>query len=374
LTTRDQSLNILRNTVACYAGAIGVADTITTTPFDRPTGLPTEAARRNARNTHHILAEECHLAQVVDPAGGSWYIEWYTDALARQAWSLFRQVEAQGGMVQALVSGWVAEQIKPTEAAREKDIAVRKVAITGVSEHATLNERRSDQEQPDYSQLTAAAGQRLSAWRQQHDAAAALGAVGHVAAGGGVLTAAAIAAAEAGATLGQIAGKLVPEGSEPTVTAPLAVHPYDSAFEELRDAAEAFADRHGHRPQVYLAGVGRIAEQVARANYARNFFEAGGFEVIAHEAPFDVDGAAAAYAASKAKIVVICSTDKQYATVVAALAPKLKAARAATVVLAGHPGQAEAAYREAGVDRFIYVRCDVLETLSSLLRDEEARS
>ena len=140
LTTRNQSLNILRNTVACYAGAVAGADIITTTPFDAPTGLPSEASRRNARNTQLILAEECHLAQVVDPAGGSWYIEWYTNEVARRAWALFQQIEAQGGMIKAVVSGWVGEQIRPAEAAREKDIAVRKVAVTGVSEHPTLTE------------------------------------------------------------------------------------------------------------------------------------------------------------------------------------------------------------------------------------------
>ena len=87
MATRNQSLNILRNTVACYAGAIAGADIITTTPFDTPTGLPCEASRRNARNTQLILHEECHLARVVDPAGGSWYIEWYTNEIARRAWS-----------------------------------------------------------------------------------------------------------------------------------------------------------------------------------------------------------------------------------------------------------------------------------------------
>ena len=113
---------------------------------------------------------------------------------------------------------------------------------------------------------------------------------------------------------------------------------------------------------------------MARKNYASDFFEAGGFEVLAREANVDAAEAAAAFAASGAKIAVICSTDKQYATVVAELAPKLKAAGARTVILAGHPGQSEAAYRAAGVDRFIYVRCDVLDTLWSLLRAEEAQS
>ena len=112
----------------------------TSSPPRRSTRRPAcrpRSSRRNARNTQLILAEECHLAQVIDPAGGSWYIEWYTDELAKRAWSVFQQIEAQGGMIKAAGSGWVAEQIKPAEAAREKDIAARKVAITGVSEHPT---------------------------------------------------------------------------------------------------------------------------------------------------------------------------------------------------------------------------------------------
>jgi methylmalonyl-CoA mutase len=372
LTTRNQSLNILRNTVACYAGAVGGADIITTTPFDAPTGLPSEASRRNARNTQLVLAQECHLSQVLDPAGGSWF-EWYTNEVARRAWSVLQQIEAKGGMIKAITSGWVAEQIKPTEAAREKDIAVRKVAITGVSEHPTLAEEHPTQEPPNYPQLAIAAAQRLSNWRREHGRPAALDELGGTPAGNGTLTSTVMAAAEAGATLGQITAAMIRSDSQPTVLVPLAVHPYDAAFEELRDAADAFESSRGHRPRVYLAGVGTITEQVARKNYARNFFEAGGFAVLAREAKFEVTEAAADFAISGAKVAVICSTDKQYATVVAELAPKLKAAGARTVILAGHPGQSEAAYRAAGVDQFIYIRCNVLETLSSLLRAEEGQ-
>jgi methylmalonyl-CoA mutase len=152
------------------------------------------------------------------------------------------------------------------------------------------------------------------------------------------------------------------------------VHPFDEAFEELRDASDAFAARMGHTPRVFLAGVGLIAEQTARKTYAMNFFEAGGFEVLAREAKYDVDSSAAEFAQSGAKIAIICSTDKRYATCVVQLAPKLKKAGARTVILAGNPGANEATYRAAGVDRFIFIKCDVLETLSSLLRDEGALS
>jgi methylmalonyl-CoA mutase len=368
LTSRNLLLNILRNTVACYAGAAANADAVTTLPFDLATGLPSEASRRNARNTQHILAQECHLAQVADPAGGSWFVEGYTHEIAKSAWSLLQAIETQGGMVKALTGGWVAEQIKPTQAAREKDIAVRKVVVTGVSEHPSLSEIRPAQAPPDYAGLAAAAVDRLADWRRRHARPAALDAL----AGSGSNTAAAIAAAEAGATLGQIAQALA--AGESTVIAPLAAQPYDAAFEELRDAADAYAAARGHRPRVYLAGVGSIAEQVARKNYASDFFAAGGFEALSREAAASVDEAAAAFAASGARIAVICSTDKQYATAVAELAPKLKAAGAREVVVAGNPGASEAAYRAAGVDRFIHLRCNVLDALWSLLRAEEAQS
>ncbi len=366
LTTRDQSLNILRNTVACYAGAIGGADIVTTTPFDAPTGLPSAGARRNARNIHHILLEECHLAQVIDPAGGAWFMEAYTDALAIEAWSIVQQVETQGGMVKAAESGWVAAQLQPTEAAREKDVAVRKARIVGISEHANVMENPEAQEQPDYQALATAAAQRLANWRHQHAGIAV-----QVPSDGGSLTAAAVEAAVAGATLGQIA-KAFNQG-EPATMPPLLVHPYDAAFEELRDASDAFAVKHGHRPRVYLAGVGSIAEQVARKGYAGDFFAVGGFEVVANEVKLDVAESLAGFVASKAKIAVICSTDRHYATAVMDLAPKLKAAGARTVLVAGNPGPAEAVWRAAGVDQFIYVRCDVVATLWPLLHAEEAQ-
>jgi methylmalonyl-CoA mutase len=364
LTTRYQSLNILRNTVACYAGAVGGADAITTTPFDQPTGLPTDSSRRNARNTQLILAQECHLARVVDPAGGSWYIENYTRQVATHAWTVVRQIEAGGGMAAAVLDGWVANRIKATETAREHDIATRKVAVIGVTEHAKLSDDRSEQPAPDFPRLAREAIQRLSAWRGECGYPATLDAV--ATATSGHLAAAAIAAARDGATLGQIAAKLIPAGAHPTLMAPLSVHPYDDAFEALRDDAEAFAATHGHRPRVFLAGIGSPAEQSARKTYATGVFEAGGFEVVQSDA-------ADAFASSGAAIAVICSSDRRYPEGVPSLAPMLRQAGAVTIVLAGHPGASEVAYRTAGVDRFIYTGCDVLETLRALMPSDGGR-
>jgi methylmalonyl-CoA mutase len=372
ITARNPMLTILRNTAAAYAGAVGGADAITTVPIDAPDVLSAGQSRRNARNTQLILAEECHLNHVIDPAGGSWYIEWYTRQLAEQAWALFQEIEAQGGMIAAVTSGWVAQKVEAVETKRERDIATRKLAITGISEHANVGEGHLHHTPgKDPAALRAAAADALAGWRSTHAPEDALARLADAAASGGV-TALAIEAAAAGATIGQLAAALVPPGSEPARITPLAVHPFDEAYEHLRDAADDFEEKHGHRPRVFLAGFGSIAQQIGRKTFANSFFQAGGFDVIAREGNFTTDQAAAEFAASGAKIAVICSTDKLYAAGVAELAPKLKAAGARTVVLAGHPGAEETNYRAAGVDTFIFLKSNVLEILTKLLQQEGA--
>ena len=151
---------------------------------------------------------------------------------------------------------------------------------------------------------------------------------------------------------------------------PLVTRGFAEPFEELRDAADAWQAKHGRRPRVFLANMGPVAHHTARATYAKNFFETGGFEVISTDGFQDAEAAAAAFGESGATIAVICSSDKLYPEVVPKVAARLKAAGARSVVLAGNPGANEAAWREAGVDRFIYVKCDVLATLQELLREE----
>jgi len=374
ITTRNPMLSILRNTAAAYAGAIGGAEAITTVPIDAPGLLSPDLSRRNARNTQLILAEECHLNHVVDPAGGSWYVEWYTQKLAEQAWSLFQEIEAEGGMIAAATSGRIAQRINVVEAKRERDIATRKFPITGISEHANSAEPPVHHAPaPSLAERRTAAAERVAAWRRSHAPEAALRRLAEaVQSGRNGVTRLAIEAAEAGATIGAIAAALIPPAAEPAHVTPLPVHPFDEAYEHLRDAADAFAAQHGHRPRVFLAGLGSIAQQISRKTYANSFFQAGGFEVLSREASYGPDQAAAAFADSGARIAVICSTDKIYTTGVAELAPKLKAAGAKTVVLAGHPGTQEMAYRAAGVDLFIFIRSNVLETLTTLLRQEGA--
>jgi len=373
LTRRDPWVNLLRNTVCCFAGAVGGADAITTLPLDAAIGQSDEFSRHLARNTQIILQEESHLNREIDPAGGSWFLERLTDQLAEKAWALFQTIESRGGMKVAVNDGWVGEEIRAVEAAREKNLATRKQIVTGVSEHPDLSGEKIARPKPDRNRLRLEASSRLLAWRRDHAFEARLGEV--VAATSrkwGALTEAAVEDAEAGATLGQMATAIATAltGSPPAHAEPLAIHPYAAAYEELRDASDRYTARTGKRPLVFLANIGKSTDYIARSTYALNFFEAGGFQPVTNDGFADAPAAAAGFARSGAKIAVICSSDKKYETVAEETARQLKASGARTVILAGNPGAKEASYRAAGFDRFIFVRCDVLGTLRELLREE----
>ncbi|MFI1963295.1 methylmalonyl-CoA mutase family protein [Streptomyces pathocidini] len=146
MTRRDPWVNMLRTTVATLAAGVGGADAVTVLPFDNAIGLPDDFARRIARNTSSILLEESHLARVIDPAGGSWYVERLTDELARAAWSWFQETERAGGLAAALGSGLVRDRIARTWESRTEDLAHRREPVTGVSEFPHLAEAPVERE------------------------------------------------------------------------------------------------------------------------------------------------------------------------------------------------------------------------------------
>jgi methylmalonyl-CoA mutase len=136
LTRRDPYANLLRGTVAGFAAGVGGADAVTVAPFDAAIGASEPFSRRIARNTQSLLVQEAHLARVIDPAGGSWFVESLTADLAAAAWSFFQEIEAAGGAVAALDAGLVAERVGEVRERRRADAARRKAPITGVSEFA----------------------------------------------------------------------------------------------------------------------------------------------------------------------------------------------------------------------------------------------
>lgn len=376
LTQRDPYVNMLRNTVCCFAGATAGAQIITTEPFDKALGPAEDFSRRIARNTQLILNQESHLGRVIDPAGGSWFVESLTDELCKKAWGELQVVESKGGMARALVDGYIASSIDSAFKPRLANIAKRKDAVTGVSEFPNLVEQQVERVELDLSKIRAETIRCVKHTRSQTDASV-LNEVAERASAqkqDGGLTASVIEAVQAGALVGQI-GTAMHGLSENQMIPPLAPHPYAEPFEKLRDASDQYLAMTGNRPSVCLINLGPIAHHTARASFSKNFFEAGGIEIkpsqpLLGDAGEMAQAAVDEFIASGSTIACVCSSDKIYETAAAAVATALKKTGARTVILAGHPGNHVETYSNAGFDRFIFMRCDVLGTLTELLTEE----
>jgi methylmalonyl-CoA mutase len=342
---RDPWVNMLRATVATFAGAVGGADSLTVLPYNHALGLPHGFARRIARNTQIILAEESSLAKVIDPAGGSWYVESLTDQLAAKAWEAFQAIEAAGGMARQLTSGAVARDCAAAWTERERRIAGRREELTGVTAFPKVDEAPVDVETVDRAALVAAA------WAGASDARAALAPDASIADR--------VEAAGAGADLPALLG-LEDGASGIEIDAP-ATHRLGEAFEALRDASDAAEQR----PAAVLVQLGGPAAATARATFARNHLGTGGIACT------DVDGDTgdlkAALSEAGTDLAVLCSSDSIYAKRAAEVVKALKAAGAREVLIAGRPGDREAEWTAAGVDGYIFAGDDTLASVRGVL-------
>jgi methylmalonyl-CoA mutase len=303
---------------------------------------------------------------VVDPAGGSWYVERLTTEVAEAAWALFQRVEAGGGMRAWLERGEVARVLGESWTGLRRGLATRRAPITGVSSYPLLDQKPVDRPAVDWRSIRARARARLEGCRgRAGDELARVAEARRARRAGGELVDLAIAAAAAGATLGELRRALVREATT-TRLRPLPVHREAEEYEVLRAASDRHFAATGRRPRAHLACLGPPAEHRARAGFARGLLAAGGFEAEGGGAAASAASAVDAFAASGAGIAVICASDALYPTVVPELARGLKGAGARAVVLAGHGGEHEAEWRGAGVDRFVYLGCDVLAELAAL--------
>ena len=306
LTRYDAHTNILRITTAAFGAAIGGADAITTGAFTDALGLPTPFARRVARNTQHVLLEECRLGHVADPAGGAWFVETITRQLAEKAWEIMQAIEAKGGIVASLQAGHLQEMVAEARANREKLIATRRETITGVTDFPLLGAAAPDVEAK---------------------------------------------------------GAMAKDDAGLKTRAPLHPIRWAEPFEALRDRAEAATPR----PAVFFANLGTLAEFGPRAQWARNLFAAGGIAAIGEEeAHATMETLIDAFRLTGARVAVITGADARYAEHAENFAQRLKAAGADWVLLAGKPGESEAKLRAAGVDQFVFAGDDALKALKTL--------
>ncbi|GAB3497839.1 methylmalonyl-CoA mutase family protein [Amycolatopsis cihanbeyliensis] len=273
LTQRDPWVNMLRTCVACFGAGVGGADAVTVLPFDDAIGLPDAFSRRIARNTQAILLEESKLAGVIDPAGGSWYVENLTDELARVAWREFTEIERAGGIESTVESGMLAERLAETRQARARRIATRADPITGVSEYPNLAEKPVER----------------APRPAERD-----------------------------------------HGGLPKVR-------YAQDYERLRDRSDAHLAEHGARPRIFLATLGPVAAHTARASFATNLFQAGGIEPVDPGATGSTAELVDAFTASGARVACLCGNDSSYAEQATEVAAALAEAGAEAVLLAGKP-------------------------------------
>lgn len=366
-TIYDPYVNMLRTTTEAFAGVVGGCNSMHVASFDETLRVPDDFSRRIARNTHIILERESNLARLIDPAGGSWYVEKLTDTLARESWKLFQEVERQGGMFQALSAGFPQDQIEAIAKQRAQNIAIRKDVFVGTNMYPNLKEKPLEHQVADTGALQRERAAVVEQYRAGVDQGARQTALEQLAGASDNVLTVAVAAAQAGATLGELTQTLRTNDSAAPTVKPVRIHRGSEIFEKLRQNSEAYAQETGSAPKVFLANMGPIPQHKARADFSTGFLQVGGFDVITNNGFPTPDDAAQAAIASGAPIVVICSTDDTYPEIVPTLTQQIKAARPeTTVLLAGYPADQVEAHKQAGVDEFIHLRANCHDILLNL--------
>ncbi|HEY9843649.1 MAG TPA: methylmalonyl-CoA mutase family protein [Candidatus Obscuribacterales bacterium] len=341
LTRADPYNNFLRQTLGALAAVLGGAEVLTTGCFNESSGPPDAFARRLARNLQLILREEVKLGQLLDPVGGSFFLESLTSELAEAAWKAFQQLEAGGGLLAALLVGGPQQAVAATARERLQRVHTRRQVLVGSNQYVNPGESLA----PVHTGEAFAPSAELAPLELPAEPDARLQA--GIAAFGGGASWPSLSRALAGSE------RLRPEALTPIRLA--------AGFEALRAEAAAAPRR------VLLLPLGPEPGARARLDFSRGLFEVAGMQVTAATACTRAEDALEQVASEQPDILVLCSSDAAYSDWVPALAPQLKAEHPQLLlVLAGRPGAQEQAWREAGIGSFVYLGCDALEVLSSL--------
>lgn len=250
-TVYDPYVNMLRGTTEAMSAAIAGVESLEVTPFDASFENPTDLAKRIARNVELLLKHESHFDQVVDPAGGSYYVENLTQSIAAEAWKLFLEIEEKGGYAEAYKAGFIKERIALSAAAKDKNIATRRQILLGANQY------------PNFAEV---APQEVSA---------------------------------------EVVTRPAAEGNTiPTYRGAM-------AFEQMR----LQADRSGKAPKAFMLTCGNLGMARARSQFACNFFACGGIRVIDNTYFKSIEEGVKAALESKAQFVVVCASDDDYAEV-----------------------------------------------------------
>lgn len=305
MTIFDAYVNLLRSQTETMSAALAGVDEIVVTPFDVTYEQPTDFAERIARNQQLLLKEESHFDKVVDPAAGSYYLENLTHAVATEAWKQFLAIQEQGGMYEMIAAGKVQADMQANLTKRLGDVAKRKEILLGSNQFPNFNEKAAKK----------------------------------------------IKTADCGCGCGTCSTK--PEGA-------LATLPVARAAEEF-EALRLETEGAKKQPVAFMLTIGNLAMRIARAQFSCNFLACAGYKVIDNNGFQTVADGIKAARKAKADIIVLCSSDDEYATYAPEAWKKLQGAKELFIV-AGAPACMED-LQKLGIENFINVRSNVLETL-----------
>lgn len=377
MTRNDPHVNLLRATTQTMSGVIGGTDSLHVAPFDETLGTSDGFSRRIARNIQLVVKDEAHLADSMDPAGGSWFVEHLTSELAEKAWRLFQEVEAKGGMFAALEDGFPQEYITDTKNVRDMELAKRKRILVGTNQYPNAMESIPETNENEAASMHSARNKEVADMKasRKGDVDAALSKI--EASSPDDRMQCVITAAGENATVAEICAALPSRknGVAAKIAVPLKAMRAAEPFERLRASVEAHFDGPDRKPEVFLATLGPVSRYMPRLDFAASFFETGGFRVM-RTAGFDTpDDAAQQALLSNAKIAVICGLDEDYAASAEQVARMIKKVNPTTqVVLAGRPGpEDEARFKEAGIDLFIHAGADLLKILTRVAEAVEVQ-
>ena len=304
-TIYDAHVNLLRSMTETMSAALAGVDSIETLPFDLQYKRPDEFSERIARNQQLLLREESHLNKVVDPAGGSYYVEVLTTSIAKESWKIFNEVEDNGGFLAMLRKGEIQKRVNESGVKRHTDVARRKESLLGTNQFPNFNEMALDKIEKE------------------------------------------------GCSCGC--------GCEKPQDGAVEWLNFDRAasqFEQLRLDTE----RAANRPKVFMLTIGNLAMRLARAQFSSNFFGCAGYEIIDNIGFNTVKEGVDAAVGKGADVVVLCSSDDEYAQYAPEAFKELNGR--AEFVVAGAPACMEE-LKAQGIENFIHVRVNVLDTLTA---------
>ncbi|MEA3505424.1 MAG: methylmalonyl-CoA mutase family protein [Bacteroidota bacterium] len=305
-TIYDPYVNMLRTTTETMSSTLGGVHSFTVNPFNKIFEKTTPMSERIARNQQIILKEESYFDKVTDPAAGSYYVEQLTNSIAENAWNLFLEIQEQGGFIKAFRKGDIQAQINETAQKRDSAIATRKEVLLGTNQYPNFTETK---EKIDIDPNLFHAEDKKAA------------------------------------------------GAE---TEPLRNYRGAQAFELMRYTTDKYSEKNA-RPKAFMFTYGNLSMRRARSQFASNYFACAGYETIDNNGFDTIDQGVEAAKKAKADIVVICSSDDEYATI----APEIfnKIGDDAIVVVAGYPKAIIDELQQKGIKHFIHVKTNVLETL-----------